>query len=302
MADIHRELCRILGSSQVKTNELMSRHTTFRVGGPATLFVSPEDDQGLAETVKLCVREEIPYYILGNGSNILVSDRGYDGVIIEIGEPWKYVKIEGETVTAGAGTSLGRLAREVMEASLSGFEFAAGIPGTLGGAVVMNAGAYGSEMKAVLIEAKVLSKEGELKSLTLEELQLGYRTSCIPGCCYIVLEAKLGLEKGSRDLIFSRMEDLSGQRRAKQPLEYPSAGSTFKRPAGYFAGKLIDDAGLRGFCFGGAQISEKHCGFAINKDHATAADILGLCRAVQQKVRENSGVELEMEVKTLGIF
>lgn len=296
------ELRKILHDQQIRTEEPMSRHTTFRVGGPADIYVEPSGVSELAAVLALCRERQIPGYILGNGSNLLVSDQGYRGVMIAMGKTWADISVEGTHIRAGAGALLSQVAKRALQASLTGLEFAAGIPGSVGGAAVMNAGAYGSEMAAVLERVTVLTPEGETRILSAEELELGYRTSCIPRCGYVVLEAEFGLAPGEEEVISRRMEELALQRRTKQPLEYPSAGSTFKRPQGYFAGKLIQDAGLRGFCVGGAQVSEKHCGFVINRGGATAADILKLCRTVQEKVQEQFGVCLEMEVKLLGDF
>lgn len=299
----YNKLCGALASGQVKTKEGMSRHTTFRTGGPADYYVEPADVKELAAVLSLCREKKMPYYILGNGSNLLVSDDGYHGVMIAMGsKAWSDIRVDGTVVRAGAGALLSAVAKQALQASLTGMEFAAGIPGTLGGAVVMNAGAYGFEMKNVLTSVTVLTPDGEAEVIEAERLELGYRTSCIPRLGYVVLEAELKLAVGEKTQIRSVMDDLSGKRRSRQPLEYPSAGSTFKRPEGYFAGKLIQDAGLRGFAVGGAQVSEKHCGFVINRDHATAADVMNLCREVQKRVLEDSGVALEMEVKTLGTF
>ena len=235
-------------------------------------------------------------------SNLLVGDKGFHGVMIVLGKNWNQVEITGQTIRAGAGALLYTVAKQALAASLTGLEFASGIPGTIGGAVVMNAGAYGGEMCQVLTRVRVMTGDGQVKILDASELELGYRTSCILSRGYIILEAELLLEMGSQEEIRSQMQDYAGRRREKQPLEYPSAGSTFKRPAGYFAGKLIDEAGLRGFGVGGAQVSEKHCGFVINRGGATAADIVELCRQVKERVFQNSGVELELEVKLLGEF
>lgn len=296
-------LCGVLAPGQIKTKESMGRHTTFRTGGPADYYVEPADAKELAAVLALCREKEMPYYILGNGSNLLVSDDGYHGVMVAMGsKAWSDIRIEGTVIRAGAGALLSAVARQALQASLTGMEFAAGIPGTLGGAVVMNAGAYGSEMKNVLASVTVLTPDGEVEAVDADALELGYRTSCILRRGYVVLEAVLKLTAGDEAEIRRVMDDLSGQRKSKQPLEYPSAGSTFKRPEGHFAGKLIQDAGLRGFSVGGAQVSEKHCGFVINRDHATAADVMNLCREVQRRVWEDSGVNLEMEVKTLGTF
>lgn len=292
----------ILPGEQIRTEEPMSRHTTFRAGGPADVYVEPSDSAKLAAVLALCREHQMPCYILGNGSNLLVSDSGYRGVMIAMGKAWSHLSADGARIRAGAGALLSQAAKLAFKESLTGLEFAAGIPGSVGGAVVMNAGAYGSEMSDVLERVTVLTPEGELRTLPAKELELGYRTSCIPRCGYVVLEAEFRLAPGEPEKIGRRMEELALQRRSKQPLEYPSAGSTFKRPAGYFAGKLIEDAGLRGFSVGGAQVSEKHCGFVINRDNASAADILRLCREVQRRVREQSGVSLELEVKLLGDF
>ena len=231
-----------------------------------------------------------------------MTEQGYEGVVIQIFREMNRIEVQGEVITAQAGALLSAVAARALEAGLTGFEFAAGIPGTLGGACVMNAGAYGGEMKDVLKEVQVLTRQGEIITLQKEQLEMGYRTSVIAREQYIVLEAAIKLEKGDVQAIRDRMEDLKNRRVTKQPLEYPSAGSTFKRPEGYFAGKLIQDAGLRGFQVGGAQVSEKHCGFVINKDHATAGEINELIRQIQEKVKEDSGVELETEVKRLGKF
>lgn len=296
------ELLKILPEEQVKVNEPMRGHTTFRVGGPADYFVMPGTKEEVTAVLRCCGEQGVPYYIIGNGSNLLVSDEGYRGVIIQIFKSMNKVECEGHTITAQAGALLSVVAGRALKEHLTGFEFAAGIPGTLGGACVMNAGAYGGEMKDVLKSVTVLTSEGKLLTLQRHELELGYRTSIIAKKNYIVLEAALDLEKGDQEAIRSRMEELGEKRSAKQPLEYPSAGSTFKRPEGYFAGQLIQDAGLRGFQVGGAQISEKHCGFVINKGGAAAADIAELMRQVSARVEETSGVRLEAEVKRLGEF
>ncbi|MCC8023947.1 MAG: UDP-N-acetylmuramate dehydrogenase [Clostridium sp.] len=288
--------------SVYKTMEPMSRHTTFRIGGPAAFFAGPSNEEELAAVLRLCGEYGIPWKILGNGSNLLVSDQGVEGVVIAMEHGWNYGRVQNGLVTAGAGLLLSRAAHLAFEASLEGLEFAAGIPGTVGGALVMNAGAYGSEIKAVLVSAKVMTPQGETLDLKAEELKLGYRSSIIPEAGYVVLEAVFGLKPGEKDGIEARMKDLAARRKEKQPLEYPSAGSTFKRPEGYFAGKLIEDAGLRGYRLGGAQVSEKHCGFVINREGATAADVINLCRHVQSQVKANAGVDLDMEVKRWGVF
>lgn len=281
--------------------EPMSSHTSFRIGGPAELFVCPAAEEDLRSVLRICREHHITWRILGNGSNLLVSDKGCEGAVIST-EQFDGIKVEGNLVRVGAGQLLARAARMAFSHSLAGMEFAAGIPGSVGGALVMNAGAYGSEMKDILKEARVMTPEGEVLVLEAGSLELGYRKSCIPSRGYIVLEAVFGLWPGSPEEIEGRMKELAARRREKQPLEYPSAGSTFKRPHGHFAGKLIEEAGLRGYQMGGAQVSEKHCGFVINRDHATAGQVMELCSHIRKTVKENSGVDLEMEVKRWGDF
>lgn len=291
----------IVGNENLRQMEPMSMHTTFRVGGPADVLVQPQGEQ-LAQVIRLCREQEIPYYIVGNGSNLLVGDGGIRGLVIEMGRGQDDILIEGDRVKAGAGMLLSRLANRAAECGLGGMEFAAGIPGTLGGAVVMNAGAYGGEMKDIIESVTVLDSQGDEKELTLEELDLGYRRSCIPENGYIVTKAVLKLKPGDEKQIRSRMKELNEMRSSKQPLQYPSAGSTFKRPEGYFAGKLIMDAGLRGYQVGGARVSEKHCGFVINTGGATAADIRKLMQDVREEVEKQFQVTLEPEVKMIGEF
>lgn len=295
------QLRECLAGGVLLCQEPMKRHTTFQAGGPADYYAAPKTEEQLGRLLAFLREEKIPYYILGNGSNLLVSDRGYRGVIVSTRE-LAACDISGIRVWAGAGISLARLAKEISRAKLAGFEFAAGIPGTLGGAVVMNAGAYGGEMSQVLKKVRVMTPEGEIRELPVGELELAYRSSCIPKRRYIVLAAELALSPGKQEEIESRIEDLARRRREKQPLEYPSAGSTFKRPEGYFAGKLIMDCGLSGFRIGGACVSPKHCGFIINDQNGTAEDIYRLCLEVQKKVREAYEVNLTMEVKILGDF
>ena len=292
----------LLGEEKVKVDEPMKRHTTFRIGGPADYFLLPSSEEELSGILKICKNEELPYFILGNGSNLLVSDEGYRGVIIQLYRNYGDITVKGNEIHATAGALLSQIAVAAKNASLTGFEFAGGIPGTLGGAVVMNAGAYGGEMKDVLKEVTVMTAAGEILVLPAEKLEMGYRTSLVKTKGYLVLSAVIVLEQGNQEAIKARMKELTEQRVSKQPLEFPSAGSTFKRPEGYFAGKLIMDAGLRGYQTGGAQVSEKHCGFVINKDNATAADVCRLLRDVQDKVKEQFGVTLEPEVKFLGKF
>lgn len=295
------QLRKILEEEQCCTQENMSSHVTFRVGGPAEYYVKPSRKQ-IPEIISLCKQYEIPWLVIGNGSNLLVGDQGIRGLVMEIGKYMAQVTVDGNSVTAEAGALLSAVARAAANHELTGMEFASGIPGSIGGAVVMNAGAYGGEMKQIVKKVTILTPEGEEKELSLKELDFGYRHSCITERNYIVLQAELELTKGVHEEIEERMAELRSQRNTKQPLEYPSAGSTFKRPEGYFAGKLIQDAGLRGYQVGGAQVSEKHCGFVINKEQATAAQIRQLISDVQDRVEEQFGVRLETEVKFIGEF
>lgn len=300
--EIKQKFCREFGSDRVLLEEPMKRHTTFRIGGPAEVFVMPGNLEEVQRILEICRTKDLPYFILGNGSNLLVSDKGYQGVVVQLYRNFGQIRVEDSRIHAQAGALLSGIAAAAREASLTGFEFAGGIPGTLGGAVVMNAGAYGGEMKDVLKEVTVLTPEGGVLTLQADELHMGYRTSVIKEAGYIVLEAVISLEKGDQEEIRSRMQELAGMRTSKQPLSYPSAGSTFKRPEGYFAGKLIMDSGLRGYQVGGAQVSEKHCGFVINTGNATAKDVTTLMSDVQRIVLEKFGVKLEPEVKFLGEF
>ena len=299
-------------------DEPMKKHTTFRIGGPADYYAEPDISRisKLIEMAKAC---DMPVTVLGNGSNLLVGDKGIRGLVIGIGKGLSEIEVteavaqqstaqdftaqdNGHIITAGAGAILAAVAAKAAEASLSGLEFASGIPGSVGGAGVMNAGAYGGEIKDVLIDATVLTAEGELKTVTRDELDLSYRHSIVQEKGYIVLSARFRLTPKPKDEIKSFMAELRTKRVEKQPLEYPSAGSTFKRPEGYFAGKLIQDSGLKGFTVGGAQVSEKHSGFVINKGNATAADVMELIRQVTAKVKEDTGVTMEPEVKQIGEF
>lgn len=294
--------CDLLGEDRVFTDEPMKQHTTFKIGGPADYFLVPESGEKVGEIIKICKQTDTPYFILGNGSNLLVGDGGYRGAVIQVYRNMSEVTTEGTTITAQAGALLSAVAAAAKNASLTGFEFAGGIPGTVGGAAVMNAGAYGGEMKDVLVEVTVMDVEGNIFTISAEKLELGYRTSIIKKADYIVLEAKIRLKEGDQEAIKERMKELTIQRTTKQPLEYPSAGSTFKRPEGYFAGKLVMDSGLRGYQVGGAQVSEKHCGFVINAGGATAKDVRTLMDNVRDIVYEKYGVTLEPEVKFLGEF
>lgn len=302
MQRFEQELEKTLSKEQVRKEEPLSRHTTFRVGGAAEYFVTPSLEQ-IPEVAALCRQYEVPLTVIGNGSNLLVADTGLRGVVMEIGKAASGIRIlDGEDLVVQAGTLLSETAAFAAKNGLAGMEFAAGIPGSLGGAVVMNAGAYGGEMKDILSGVRVLTKKGEIKVRPADELDLSYRHSRMMDEEEIVLEARLNLTQGSEAVIRAKMDELRKKRTEKQPLEYPSAGSTFKRPEGYFAGKLIEDAGLRGFRVGDAQVSEKHCGFVINRGSASAAQILELMQRVQERVKENSGVDLEPEVRLLGFL
>lgn len=300
--NVYSRFCGCVGSDNVATEELMKNHTTFRIGGPAEYFLTPRNAKELQELQKICKEENVPYYIIGNGSNLLVSDGGLKGAVIQIYHNMNQVVVEGNIVRAQAGILLSALAKMALDRELSGLAFASGIPGTVGGAVVMNAGAYGGEMKDVISEVTVMTPAGEILHISKDQLELGYRTSVVKKKNYIVLEVVLQLQPGDRTVIQAEMEQLKEQRVSKQPLQYPSAGSTFKRPEGYFAGKLIMDAGLRGYRVGGAQVAEKHCGFVINRGAASAQDVVRLMNDVKAKVKEQFGVELEPEVQFLGEF
>ena len=301
-SEVIEELRELVPKKDILLDELMSRHTTFRTGGPASLFLRPEDEMAVLCVVKFLRSNECPFFILGNGSNLLVSDKGYDGVVISL-ENLNDVHIEGDTtIVAEAGVLNSAIASLARDNSLAGFEFAAGIPGTIGGAMIMNAGAYGGEMKDIVESVRVITPDGVVAIISGSDCDFGYRTSALKRDGFVVTSARLALVKGDQTAIAEGMKELALKRKEKQPLEYPSAGSTFKRPEGYFAGKLIEDAGLRGFAVGGAQVSEKHCGFVINKDNATSTDIYNLILEVKKRVYESSGVTLEPEVVMLGDF
>lgn len=300
--EIITRLEQILTKDRIRQNEPMKNHTTFRVGGPADIFLTPSAEE-LPAVLSVCREEHVPVTVIGNGSNLLVGDKGIRGVVICIGSGMRGIRVDGEKIFLEAGVTLAAAAQQAAKAGLTGLEFASGIPGTFGGAVVMNAGAYGGEMKDVIVSVRVISEDGEILTLSKEELDLSYRHSVIPERGYLVIDGELLLTREKDpDQITERMEELKKKRIEKQPLEYPSAGSTFKRPEGYFAGKLIMDAGLRGFSVGGAAVSEKHCGFVINKGNATAADICALMDEVTRIVKEKYAVTLEPEVKKVGEF
>jgi len=295
-----KALEQFLPVENIYCKEPMKKHTTFRIGGEADLFLRMENVKQLQEVQNYLRKLEIPYYVLGNGSNLLVSDAGYSGVIIEIADKMNTICVEGNSIIAQAGALMSKIAHVAYEHGLTGFEFAAGIPGTIGGGVVMNAGAYGGELKNVVTAVEVLDQSGEILSLDNQTMEFGYRTSILKKHPFIVTEVCIALQEGCKEEIKATMDDLATKRREKQPLEFPSAGSTFKRPEGYFAGKLIMDAGLRGYQVGGAQVSEKHCGFVINRGDATATEVKQLIADVQQEVQNKFDVMLEPEVIFLG--
>lgn len=290
----------IVGSGNIKIDEPMKMHTSFRVGGSADILVTPVSVSQLSEILKLCKRENVPILFMGNGTNLIVSDNGIRGVVIKIYDNINGCSVENDTIRAYGGILLSKLSSVALENGLTGLEFASGIPGTLGGAVAMNAGAYGGEMKDVVFETEYMDNDGELKVLRNEEHEFGYRTSFIQKQSGMVIRSVLKLRKGNKDDIKALMRDLTKRRQEKQPLDMPSAGSIFKRPEGYFAGKLIEDSGLRGYQIGGAQVSSKHCGFIVNTGNATARDIINLIKHVQATVKMKFGVEMQTEVKIVG--
>lgn len=302
MNDINQKLKAILPEENIVRNEPLAKHTTFKIGGPAEYFVTPENEDQLKLVIKVCKESNIPYYIIGKGSNLLVGDKGYKGVIIQIYKNFDWIKIDKNIVTAGAGVMLSRLATQAAEHNLAGLQGECGIPGTLGGAVTMNAGAYGYEIKDYIISATVLNQEGEIFTLNKEELQLAYRTSIVQKNSYIVIEAVFELPYGNKEDILAEIAEFNRKRVEKQPLEYPSAGSTFKRPVGYFAGKLIMDSGLAGYRVGDIMISMKHCGFVVNVGNGTASEVRQLIEDVQHIIYEKHQVMLEPEVRIIGEF
>ena len=286
----------------ILTEEPMSRHTTFRIGGEAACFIRISSEEQLRKLIPYFENVGVEYFVLGKGSNLLVGDKGYPGVILQISDACQQIEAEENRLQVQAGAALSKVALFAMERGLEGLEFAAGIPGTVGGGVVMNAGAYGGEMKQVVESVRVLSSEGEILTLDNDTMEFGYRTSIIRNRNFTVLSVTFRLREGNREEIRARIEDFQKRRMEKQPLNYPSAGSTFKRPEGYFAGKLIMDAGLRGFQIGDASVSDKHCGFVVNVGKATARDVTDVIEEVQERVRERFGVSLEREVIYLGEF
>ncbi|HHX59301.1 MAG TPA: UDP-N-acetylmuramate dehydrogenase [Epulopiscium sp.] len=298
--EIAKLLLQKIPESMIKIDEPMKNHTSFKIGGPADIYVAPSTVEELTFTLKVCKDNHIPYFILGNGSNLLVKDGGYRGIMIHILKNMNQISIEGNELYAQAGALLVKVANTCLDHSLTGFEFAHGIPGSIGGAVYMNAGAYGGEMKNVIVSADVIDHNGQLLTLTNEDLALGYRTSKIQTAEMIVVGARIALEQGTYHEIKEKMDDLSNRRRTKQPLTVPSAGSTFKRPEGYYAGKLIMDAELRGFRIGDAGVSDKHCGFIVNLGEATSKEVIDLIRHIQCTVKEAFGQDLHPELKIIG--
>ena len=293
-------LQRYVPRDNIHLQEPMAGHTTFRIGGPADCFVQLEDEEQLRKVRRYLGLAGVPFFVLGNGSNLLVDDAGYRGVVLQIGQKMSDISVQGCHIIAKAGATLRQVAAAALEHGLAGFEFASGIPGTVGGGVVMNAGAYGGEMSQVVNQVRVVSKEGESMELDNDTMEFRYRGSVIRGSAFTVTEVTFRLEPGDREAIRAKMEELAARRREKQPLEYPSAGSTFKRPEGHFAGKLIMEAGFAGYRIGGAQVSEKHCGFVINTGDATARDVRALIEEIQARVKERFRVDLEPEIVFLG--
>lgn len=297
---LKKELFNLMRIEDIKEDEPMKNHTSFRVGGPASLFLFIRTENELSEVLKMINKNKIPYFILGNGSNLLVSDQGYQGVVLYLAQEFSEITRKGNQLYVGAAALLSKVANMAMEAGLSGLEFAAGIPGSMGGGTVMNAGAYGGELSQVITQVKVMDSQGNILFLNREDLEFGYRRSIFKRKNYVILEILLELLPGSKEKILSKMKEYNQARKEKQPLEYPSAGSTFKRPEGNFAGKLIMEAGLSGYQIGGARVSEKHCGFVINTGNATQKDISAVMKKIQEVVMEKFRVELEPEVIYLG--
>ena len=299
----YNQLKELLPTAEIFYEEPMSKHTTFRIGGAADVFIKISEEEQLKTLIPYLTEKHIPYYVIGKGSNLLVGDKGFRGVVLQLADTFETVKVNLNVITACAGASMAMIAKAAQQNGLTGLEFAAGIPGSVGGGVIMNAGAYGGEMKDVISKVRFLCRDGSVKEYTGEEMCFGYRTSALKNKPeYMVLEREMLLQPGDKEEILKKMQELAVCRREKQPLEYPSAGSTFKRPEGYFAGKLIGDAGLGGYAVGDACVSEKHNGFVINRGKASAQDVQTLIEIIQCKVYEQFGVELEREVIYLGDF
>lgn len=304
MADIIKALKKEVANSDqcVLQNEPMNKHTSFKTGGNADIFIKPNDADEVKAVLKILNDNNVNYYVIGNASNILVSDKGFKGAIVQIGSNMNKIMVDGQSLTVQAGASIAQVSSVCADAGLTGMEFAAGIPGTFGGAVAMNAGAYGGEMKDILYSVSVINSDLNFKEYRIDELEMGYRSSLISRRGELVLKGIINLKCGDEKEIKEKMEDYNKRRREKQPLEYASAGSTFKRPKGYFAGKLIQDSGLMGFAVGDAMVSEKHAGFVINKGNASSNDVAAVIKHCQNEVFKKFGVNLETEVKFLGEF
>lgn len=301
---IYKELCKKVGKEKVYANEPMKDHTSFKIGGPADFFVKVDSLENLIEVLNLAKEENIPFFLIGNGSNLLVKDKGIRGMVIQLDRKNYLIQQEDKKyiVTAEAGLKLAVLAQKLLQKEITGFEFASGIPGTIGGAIRMNAGAYGSEFKDIVVSTKYLDcNTYEVKELTNSEQEFSYRNSIF---CkqknYIILETKLELEKGKKEEIEKKMQEYATQRRTKQPIQFPSAGSTFKRTEGQITAKLIDECGLKGYCIKDAQVSELHAGFVINRGNATAKDVLTLVEEIKKKVYEKFQIEIELEMEVIG--
>ncbi len=302
MTSMYEYIESFIPGEQILFHEPMSKHTTFRVGGEAACMIYVQTEEEIRKLVPYLNQIEEDYFMLGNGSNLLVGDKGYHGIVIKFGKQMEEIQVDGERMIVKAGALLPKVAVVAKEHGLTGLEFAAGIPGSIGGAIVMNAGAYDGEMKQIVESVRIMDRNGEILTLDNDAMEFGYRTSVVKDRPYIVLEVVLRLQPGDKEAIGARMEELAALRKSKQPLEYPSAGSTFKRPEGYYAGKLIMDAGMRGYRIGGAQVSDKHCGFVVNVNKATAADIKEVIEEVQERVKKRFHVSLEPEVIFLGEF
>ena len=297
---VYKHLLNILDEKDIKLDEPMKKHISFRVGGPADILVKPRTEEQIKNIIDFAKKENIPYIVKGNGSNLLVRDGGIRGIVIEITDNFNSYEIEDKIIKVQSGALLSIIGRAALKQNLKGFEFAAGIPGTIGGALAMNAGAYGGEMKDIVKSVRLMDTDGNIFNFSNEDMKFGYRKSILSKSDYIVLGAEIELEKGDYEEIKEMMKDFSNRRITKQPLNLPSAGSTFKRPEGYFAAKLIDDSGLRGLTLRNAQVSDKHCGFVVNLGDARARDILDLMYVVKSTVKNKFGVTLEEEVKILG--
>jgi len=303
MLDKYKNVISALEPHKIRFNEAMKNHTTFKIGGPADLLVLPESIDDLQNIINICKKDNLNYIVIGMGSNILVSDAGYRGVVIKLARQLKKYQINSETIESEAGIRLAELAKQAAASALSGLEFAEGIPGSLGGGIFMNAGAYGAEMQDVISEVKAINPEdGSVHIFNKKALDFGYRRSVFQKNGFIIYSAKLVLKKRNPDEIYALMKTYSSLRREKQPLEYPSAGSTFKRPEGHYVGPMIEALGLKGFAIGDAQVSEKHAGFIINRGNATAQDVISLIKYIQQKVYEKYEVKLEPELRFVGQF